>query len=283
MTVATTYVVLRLADLVIFGVVARSHGVSIRRLLMSWDAGWYLRSALEGYPKRVPTDAAGHALQSTMNWPPVLPSLGRLGALLLPAHPSGAASAALLAASIAGGLAAAVLLCATLLPAFGASRAIGSAVLFVLIVFRLALRHRFRHDTTAPSLVVAVSGNFPSRPLVEQRNQALLRGNKLNEPAGALARHWFSQLGIDVLAGSDPPPFRVAGTWGERRRLARRLRALWELASGRSTTPVGAPQMWKLQREMEQLRVARERGQWDIDGSKVARPLTAGARTRSGG
>lgn len=129
-TVATTYVVLRLADLVIFGVVARSHGVSIRRLLMSWDAGWYLRSALEGYPKRVPTDAAGHALQSTMNWPPVLPSLGRLGALLLPAHPSGAASAALLAASIAGGLAAAVLLCATLLPAFGASRAIGSAVLW---------------------------------------------------------------------------------------------------------------------------------------------------------
>jgi hypothetical protein len=159
---------------------------------------------------------------------------------------------------------------------------VATAALALLLLFRLALRYRFSHDQTAPSLVSAVSGNFPSRSLVEQRNQALLRRNNLNEPAAALARHWFAGQGIEVPPGGAAPAFRVKGGWGERRRRARRLRALWELASGKSAAPVGAPQLWRLQREMEELGAARGRGEWDVDGGGTARPLAAGARTRSG-
>lgn len=132
-TVAVAYLLLRLADLVVFAVVARSHGIGLRRVLMGWDGGWYLRSALEGYPDRVPTDAAGEAIRSTLAWPPVFPWLGHLGAAVLPAHPTGGASVVMVAVSAAGGLVAAWMLCLALLPSFGASRAIGSAVVWAAL------------------------------------------------------------------------------------------------------------------------------------------------------
>jgi len=157
------------------------------------------------------------------------------------------------------------------------SAGVATALLALLLLIRLAVRYRFSHDQTAPSLVSAVSGNFPSRSLAEQRNQALLRRNNLNEPAGALARHWFAGLGVEVPPGSAAPAFRVKGGWGERRRRARRLRALWELASGKSAAPVSAPQIWRLQREMEELAAAKGRGEWSVDQAEARQPArTAG-------
>ena len=130
LTVVAAYLALRLADLVVFAALARSRGLPPPAPLVGWDAGWYVRSALEGYPDRIPTDATGTVVQSTLAWPPLYPWLGRIGAMLVPAHPASAVEAVLVAASILGGLVAAALLCLTLLPSFGASRAIGSAVLW---------------------------------------------------------------------------------------------------------------------------------------------------------
>lgn len=139
---------------------------------------------------------------------------------------------------------------------------IATGLLMLLMLGRLAVRYRFGHDTTAPALVTAVGGNFPTRPLAAQRALAMIRQDNVTEAAAGLVRAWFARQGIDVPPGGEAPAFRARGGWWARRRRARRLRQLWELASGRSARRVGAPEVWKLQRELEALEAGRRRGEW---------------------
>jgi hypothetical protein len=144
------------------------------------------------------------------------------------------------------------------------SVAFGAVALLLLIFYRVGIRHRFGHDTTAPLLISAVSNNFPTRTLTDQRNRDLLKRRNLREPAAVLVRQWFARLGLEVQPDSASPTFEVSvGGWWQRRRVARRLAWLWCLASGRLLAArISAPELWRLQRELESLHTSWKRGEW---------------------
>jgi hypothetical protein len=144
---------------------------------------------------------------------------------------------------------------------------LGTLALLVYGVYRLGIRQRFRHDPSTPLLASAVGRNLPVAPLLEQRTDALLRGGNLWEPAAVLARRWFARLGAEG-GGDEGPTFEARGGWWQRRRLLGRLRRLWRLAQGRQPERVSAPEMWRLQREMDELRAAWECGAWSVAEAK---------------
>jgi hypothetical protein len=74
------------------------------------------------------------------------------------------------------------------------------------------------------------------------------------------------------------PAFTARGGWWQRRRLQARLRQLWRLATGREHERVTAPQLWRLQRELDELRTGWERGAWSI-----LPPLSQGSPPLRGG
>jgi hypothetical protein len=98
----------------------------------------------------------------------------------------------------------------------------------------LGARHRIEAAvpllTPLPSPVPAMEMS-----LAAQRQQALLRGGNLQEPARDLARFFFAEL-APVPAhhpGEDAPPaYSASGNWLERRWLARHIPHLWQLAYG---------------------------------------------------
>jgi hypothetical protein len=130
------------------------------------------------------------------------------------------------------------------------------------LFYRLSIRDRFRHDLSVPLLAPALGHSLPAAPLVHQRAEELLKRNNLSEPAAALTLRWFARLGIDAAGGE--PAFTARGGWWQRRRLQGRLRQLWRLACGRSRERVTAPQLWRLQRELDELRAGWERGTWSV-------------------
>lgn len=136
------------------------------------------------------------------------------------------------------------------------------AVLAVLF-YRLGIRARFRHDSTVPVLAEGLARNLPPGPLVEQRQQALVRLGNLREPAALLVRRWFARLGLDPRL-TTPPTFEVRGGWLRRWRLRVRLWQLWRLATGQSMPRIHAPGLWRLQRELEQLQAGWQRGDWHV-------------------
>jgi hypothetical protein len=141
----------------------------------------------------------------------------------------------------------------------------GTIALVFYLVYRLGVRDRFRHDPSVPLLTGAVGRGLPAGPLLEQRNAEVLRQGNLGEPATHLVRRWFERLGLEEAAGA-APAFEVQGGWWQRRKMRARLLRMWELSNGRSAERVSAPQMWRLQRELDQLRSAWERGAWRIVG-----------------
>jgi hypothetical protein len=147
---------------------------------------------------------------------------------------------------------------------------LGTLLGLLWLVYRLGVRGRFRHDTTVPLLAPAVGRNLPSAPLAEQRQEALLKGGNLWEPAAALARRWFARLGLEATPGGQPPAFEATGGWWQRRRLLGRLRRLWRLAAGRSRERVSPAELWRLQRELDELRAGWQRGAWRAAGTKPA-------------
>jgi hypothetical protein len=153
--------------------------------------------------------------------------------------------------------------------------AVVSTLVFLLyLVYRLGIRHRFRHDSSVPLLAPAVGRNLPVGPLLAQRTDALMQRGNLQEPAAFLARRWFARLGMET-SQEQEPAFEAQGGWWQRRRLLGRLRWLWRLASGRQPGRLSPPEIWRLQRELDELRTARERGAWRVanrEGEAPAEP-----------
>lgn len=122
---AVAYFALRAIDLLAFWLVARQRGQSLREMLLGWDAGWLVDTALNGWPDEIPLGAAGDPVKSTLPWPPVVPLIGRVAATVAG---ESAAGPALVAANVVGGACAAVLLCLLLLPFVGEGRALGTSI-----------------------------------------------------------------------------------------------------------------------------------------------------------
>jgi hypothetical protein len=141
---------------------------------------------------------------------------------------------------------------------------LGTLALVLFGLYRLGIRHRFRHDG-APPLAGVVGAALPDGPVRGQRTEALLAGGNLWEPAAVLVRRWFARLGVEPAAGA-APVFTVRGDWWERRRRGARLRRLWQTALGRRPRRVSAPQLWRLQRELDELGAAHGRGAWGVVG-----------------
>lgn len=136
-------------------------------------------------------------------------------------------------------------------------------VVLLVVAYRLGIGTRFRHDTSVPLLTTALGTNLPADPLVEQRQEALLRGRNAAEPAAALVGRWFGRLGVETAA---EPAFTAAGGWWARRRRVARLRQLWKLARGEGGGRVTPAGLWALQRELDELAAAHGRGEWTVRG-----------------
>jgi hypothetical protein len=148
---------------------------------------------------------------------------------------------------------------------FGLLFSFGALALLIWCIGR-GIRRRFRHDTSAPILALAVGRNLPVEPVLEQRHGALLKQDNLWEPAAMLARRWFVRVGVERTDGP-APSFEASGSWWQRRKIVGRLRRLWRLACGAEPQRVTAPELWRLQRELDELRAEWERGGWRVVGA----------------
>jgi hypothetical protein len=95
-----------------------------------------------------------------------------------------------------------------------------------------------RHKLEAAPLIVGRSAAPPpARTLLEQRQQELLLGDNLWEPAQALARQWFLDHAHlepplwDEAHGAASPRCRARGGWLARRSLVRQVEQLWSYAT----------------------------------------------------
>lgn len=138
---------------------------------------------------------------------------------------------------------------------------LGTMAALVVVLHRLGVTTRFRHDTTVLPLPQTLVRAVPDAPLADQRQRALLARGDLREPAAALVRHWFAGLGLDAAAAA-PPAFTTTGGPWRRWRLRGRLRALWQLAAGRGRGRISAAALGRLQRELERLRADWQQGAW---------------------
>jgi hypothetical protein len=154
---------------------------------------------------------------------------------------------------------------------FGLIVTFGALAMLVWFVGR-GIRRRFQHDTSVPVLAHAVSRNLPAAPVVEQRHDTLLKKDNLWEPAALLARRWFARLGVERVGGP-APAFAASGSWWQRRKVVGRLRRFWRMACGEQPQRVSAPELWRLQRELDQLRVEWERGTWQVVGTGAQQAL----------
>ena len=126
-TAAGAFLALRVFDLIVFAAVARHRGMTLRDQLLSWDSGWLLNAALNGWPHELPRDANGAVEQSTLPWPPLVPLAVRAASSILGDR---GADAALVGMNLIGGLCSAVLLCLILMPYLGRVRAVGASILW---------------------------------------------------------------------------------------------------------------------------------------------------------
>jgi hypothetical protein len=111
-------------------------------------------------------------------------------------------------------------------------------VTVVLLVYgcKRLISARHRIETAVPLLTPLPSPVPPVElTLATQRQQALLQGGNLREPARDLARFFFEELAPlpnRHLDENQPPPYDASGNWLERRWLARQIPYLWQLAYG---------------------------------------------------
>jgi len=114
---------------------------------------------------------------------------------------------------------------------------LGTMVLLVYGCKRLVgARHRIE---TAVPLLTPLPSPFPATELTlpAKRQQALLQGGNLWEPARELARFFFEELAqLPPLPhgsrGNSPPPLALSGGWLQRRWLNKQIHYLWQLAYG---------------------------------------------------
>ncbi len=76
-------------------------GSSLLSSLLSWDSGWFIRVASEGYPRSFTYDAAGNLTANGLAFFPLYPGLIRLGHLLGLTYDASALTVSWLAAAIA--------------------------------------------------------------------------------------------------------------------------------------------------------------------------------------
>jgi hypothetical protein len=93
-----------------------------------------------------------------------------------------------------------------------------------------------------------------------QRREGLLRGGNLWEAARDLARECFEAHAVPGAGSPRPPAFVVRGGWGQRRRLARLLRRLWDVAYGPVPRPVAPPELARLRDDAGRMRTALGEG-----------------------
>jgi hypothetical protein len=87
----------RLLTLLVAAVAGLRVGVGPVRFLSTWDSGWFLTIAREGYPHHIPT-AAGHVVESALAFFPLFPLLLKIVAVLTPLSDAAAGVAVSLAA-----------------------------------------------------------------------------------------------------------------------------------------------------------------------------------------
>jgi hypothetical protein len=102
--------------------------------------------------------------------------------------------------------------------------------------YRIGVKGRYRPDLTVPLLARAVQQQAPQRPLMGQRQEALVQSGNLWETAREMARQCFAPMAPPA---ATPPRVEAAGGWWQRRRTRARVRRLWRLAH--SDRPVRVP------------------------------------------
>jgi hypothetical protein len=132
--------------------------------------------------------------------------------------------------------------------------------LLIYGVYRIGSRARHRRDLAVPLLPQVVDGNLPAAPLPAQRHQALLRGGNLWEPARAVVRQWFADLGLSAEVGGAPPRVTGGGGWWQRWQVRRLVRRLWALAYGPAPLRVRPATYRRLLADLEGLRGALDGG-----------------------
>ena len=130
------YLLFRIWDLAIFWWVARDTGRTLVQILMSWDSGWYLNAARNGYPDIEAIGTSDEPVQTTWAWPPLYWMTARavsyplqvlvLGPLGQDSH---SLSASLVLVNVTCGLLAAVVLYLAMRPVCGPA---GAAILALL-------------------------------------------------------------------------------------------------------------------------------------------------------
>jgi hypothetical protein len=140
----------------------------------------------------------------------------------------------------------------------------------VLILLTLALlawgarrmwqAHGFRPDQNLPLLAEAAAGPPPG-PLLEQRQEEVLKSGNLWESARHLARQTFLSAGVAApLDPLRPPAIRVTGRLWQRWQRQRQVLRLWRLAFDPRPFRV-RPQQWPgLLAQLEQLQTDLDNG-----------------------
>jgi hypothetical protein len=121
-------------------------------------------------------------------------------------------------------------------------------------------RNRHKLERHEPLLAACVAGQQLHRPLLDQRNEAMLRQNNYWEAAHQMARQWFATLlgprGSIAEHGRTPPLVPVRGGWWQRRALRRQIARLWRLAVGSLPEKITAAQLRRVEDELQTLRAA---------------------------
>jgi hypothetical protein len=119
-----------------------------------------------------------------------------------------------------------------------------------LLVYGVSLLLRARHQGEAAVPLVtatALAATDANLPLMIQRDRDVVRSGNLWEAARTLARSCFDQAG--AASPGHParvPPLEIAGGWLQRRRLARQVRYLWQLAYSAAPVPVSPRQFVRM-------------------------------------
>jgi hypothetical protein len=113
---------------------------------------------------------------------------------------------------------------------------------------------RYRAEAAGPTLTELLQQQPAAGAVMAQRQEAMLRGGNLGEPARDLARRLFSDAGLSPGAG--PPRIEVSGPWWRRWATRLRWRRLWRLAHSGRPVRVSPRGFARLARRVAALRAA---------------------------
>lgn len=160
-TIIAGSLLLRIADFLLYALVAHRDGVTIPRLLRAWDGDWLYKATTEGWPESLPLDESGAVAPSTWAWPPLFPVLVRV--LTVPLGRD-FISPTMIAVNLACSIAAAVVLWAVIRPTGGNSLGVLTALLWASMpaapVFLMAYAEGMFILLVFLGLLLAGRGNY---------------------------------------------------------------------------------------------------------------------------